>query len=128
MVLDASIAIDWLLDLPRARFILTKAGHVRLFAAPHLLDAEVGQVLRRFVWSGKLRKSRAEMALADLQHLPVRRYEHAPLLRRAWQLRDNCTFYDALYLALAESLSVSLLTGDAALNKVQGLKQKVIVI
>jgi predicted nucleic acid-binding protein len=37
---------------------------------------------------------------------------------RAFDLRSNVTFYDALYLALAEALEATLLTRDAELAKV----------
>ena len=40
------------------------------------------------------------------------RHRHAPLRRRAWELRDRCSAYDAFYLALAEALDAELLTTD----------------
>jgi predicted nucleic acid-binding protein len=39
----------------------------------------------------------------------------------AWALRENFSFYDALYVALAQSLSVPLLTGDGRLSRAPGL-------
>jgi predicted nucleic acid-binding protein len=41
--------------------------------------------------------------------------EHTPLLARCWELRDNLTIYDAVYVALAEALQAPLLTGDRRL-------------
>jgi predicted nucleic acid-binding protein len=61
-----------------------------------------------------------EEALRDLQLLPLHRYEHTLLLGRIWQLRHNLTAYDAAYVALAEVLSASLLTRDAALARSTG--------
>jgi len=37
-----------------------------------------------------------------------RGYEHTPFLERAFELRDHATFYDALYVALAECLACPL--------------------
>jgi len=93
----------------------------RLFAsgetlhAPHLLDAEVAQVLRRYAGSGALSAERGEEALEDLVDLPLNRYPHDMLLPPIWQLRHNVTAYDAAYIALAEALGATLVTRDRAL-------------
>ena len=51
----------------------------------------------------------------------------AALLRRCWELRDVCTTYDALYVALAEALDARLLTRDARLARaVAGLVDVVV--
>ena len=39
----------------------------------------------------------------------------------AWALRDNVTYYDALYVALAARLGYPLLTADARLARAPGL-------
>jgi predicted nucleic acid-binding protein len=89
----------------------------RALWAPHLVDAEVGHSLRRLVATGKLGDDRAAGALHDLAGLPLRRIVHAGLLDRAWQLRHNLSFYDGLYVALAERLEIPLLTLDLRLAK-----------
>ena len=127
IVLDASVVIDLLLDVspyakPIAERIATESPE--LFA-PYLLDVEVGQVLRRYVLRGEIPAARALSALEDLIALPVHRYPHAILLKRAFELRDNVTLYDAIYLALAEALGAPLLTRDAALAKAPGIAAKV---
>lgn len=91
-------------------------------SAPELVDLEVTSVLRRQVHSGAADPRRAALALADLAALPLRRAPHRPLLARCWELRDNLTVYDASYVALAEVLDVTLLTGDGRLARAPGLR------
>ena len=89
-------------------------------SAPELVDLEVASVLRRQVKGGEVDTRRAALALADLAALPLRRAPHRPLLARCWELRDNLTIYDASYVALAEALDVTLLTGDGRLARAPG--------
>ena len=89
-------------------------------SAPELVDLEVTLVLRRQVQGGEVDIRRAALALADLAALPLRRAPHRPLLARCWELRDNLTIYDASYVALAEALDITLLTGDGRLARAPG--------
>jgi predicted nucleic acid-binding protein len=88
--------------------------------APELVDLEVTSVWRRQVRDGAMDSRRAALALADLIALPLRRAPHRALLARCWELRDNLTIYDASYIALAEALEVTLLTGDRRLARATG--------
>lgn len=88
---------------------------------PHLADLEVAQALRRLVQKGELPAAVAASALQDYRALGLDRHEHAPLLDRIWDLRDNLTAYDAAYVALAESLEAELLTCDGALARAPGV-------
>jgi predicted nucleic acid-binding protein len=88
--------------------------------APELVDLEVTSVWRRQVRDGAMDARRAALALADLTALPLRRAPHRALLARCWELRDNLTIYDASYVALAEALEVTLLTGDRRLARATG--------
>lgn len=130
IVVDASVVVDFLLVQPPhyGAIVASLRAHERELVAPHLLDAEIGQVLRRLVRAGILDPTRADEALADFLALGIIRYPHAPMMARAFQLRDNTTFYDALYLALAEALGVSLLTRDGALGTVPGHRARVDVL
>lgn len=80
--------------------------------APHLIDLEVVSAWRRLSARGDLDARRVELALRDLEALRVERVPHGRLLDRCWQLRDNLTIYDAVYIALAEALGVTLVTAD----------------
>jgi predicted nucleic acid-binding protein len=87
--------------------------------APHLVDAEVGNVLRRHARARLISSAEAGAALRSLRALVQHRYPHAgPLAELAWQYRDSLSFYDALYVALAVLLGVPLLTADVRLSKV----------
>jgi len=103
-----------------------KAVEDRLFApgqtlhAPHLLDVEVAQVIRRYAAHGDIDDARGRLALTDLADLTLRRYPHDFLLPRMWDLRHNLTAYDAAYVALAEALDAPLLTRDRRLAAAAG--------
>ena len=60
------------------------------------------------------------MAIGDLERLDVDRYPTLPLMRRAYELRENVTAYDASYVALAELLGCELLTADKRLASAPG--------
>jgi predicted nucleic acid-binding protein len=113
IVLDASAAVDWLLQTPAGQRI-----EERIYArndtlhTVHLLDVEFAQVLRRLVREGTLARKRAEEAMEDLIAVRVTRYAPFLLLKRIWQLRQNLTAYDAAYVALAEELKAPLITRD----------------
>lgn len=90
--------------------------------APHIIDAEVGNVLRRHVLRGDLAAADARTLL----HLsgPLVDHRHrmtGALAGAAWALRENVSFYDGLYAALAAGLAVPLLTADGRLAKSPGL-------
>ena len=85
--------------------------------APHLLDVEVAQVLRRYALGGDVEAERCRAALEDLAALPLSRYPHDFLMMRVWDLRANMSAYDAVYVALAEALDAPLLTRDRRLAK-----------
>ena len=129
LVVDASVIGHWLLTT-RVPISELPEHDVRgtLLAAPHLLDAEVGHLLRRHVLTGVARPARARIALETFLAFPIERYPHATLLPRAFALRDNATIYDALYLALAEALQAPLLTRDRRLARVPGVAAQVRVV
>jgi predicted nucleic acid-binding protein len=116
IVLDASAAIDWLLQTAAGRDIQERIySRAESLHAPHLLDLEVAQVLRRLVREGGVSVPRADQAIRDLLDLRVTRYPHVVFLTRIWRLRDNFSAYDAAYLALTEKLGATLITRDARL-------------
>ena len=120
IVVDASAILEVLLSTPDSARVaerLFRAGET--LHAPHLLDIEVAQVLRRYARAGELDSARGLEALEDLIDLPLTRYPHNLLLPRMWELRQNLTAYDAAYVALAEGLEAPLVTLDSALASVR---------
>jgi predicted nucleic acid-binding protein len=116
IVVDASAMLEVLLGTKtgaRVEDRLLAAGES--LHAPHLIDVEVAQVLRRYAAAGELSAERGREALADLADFPLHRYPHDVLLPRIWELRSNVTAYDSAYLALAETLVAPLVTCDARL-------------
>lgn len=129
IVIDASAMLEFLLQTP-----LGTRVEARLFRegdelhSPHLVDVEVTQGLRRLVRSGEVLSTRAAEAVADLADLDLHRHGHLDLLTRAWQLRENVTAYDAMYIALAEALNATVVTCDAPLAKTPGHRARIEVV
>jgi predicted nucleic acid-binding protein len=127
-VVDASVLVELLVDGERSGLVEERlAREEHTLWAPHLLDAEVGHALRRYVRSGELGADVAGERLWRLPDLPVERVEHELLIRVAWGLRDSASFYDALYVALAQMLDEPLLTFDARLAR-SGVQARVEVL
>ena len=126
IVVDASALLEVLLRTSAA-----EAVQARLFEpgetlhAPHLVDVEVAQVVRRYAAGGTIDHERGRAALTDLVDFPLRRYPHDFLLPLVWDLRSNFTAYDAVYVALAEALDATLLTRDRRLAAAAGKTARV---
>ncbi|HXQ30876.1 MAG TPA: type II toxin-antitoxin system VapC family toxin [Steroidobacteraceae bacterium] len=121
IVIDASAALELLLGGPLGERVADRVlRETESLHAPHVIDLEVAQVLRRYVARQDLTTERASEALTDFLALGIERYAHVDLLARIWELRANLTAYDAAYVALAEALDCRLLTSDARLARAQG--------
>jgi len=129
IVLDASAALEFLLVTDKGGRVAERiAPPDETLHAPHLIDLEVAQVLRRYVARRQLDASRAGQALDDLRDLDLNRYPHDVLLGRIWELRHNVSAYDAAYLALAELLGAPLLTSDARLREIPDSRARIEVL
>jgi predicted nucleic acid-binding protein len=128
IVVDASALMEVLLRTDAAAAVETRLFGGDTLHAPHVLDLEVAQVLRRYERIGDLSAQRGRAALDLLGEFRIERYPHHLFLQRVWSLRANATAYDACYLALAEALNAPLLTLDRRLAGVPGHGAKVEVI
>jgi len=118
IVVDASAVLEFLLRTPVAGAVVARLFSGATLHAPHVIDLEVAQVIRRYERAGVLTRRRGAEALADFAAMRIERYAHEPFLWRIWELRHNATAYDAAYIALAEALRAPLVTRDERLRSV----------
>ena len=114
-VIDTSGVVDFLLAdgvAGEVEELMTREGEL---AAPDLLVFETLAVLRRETLRGRLAETRAAGAVLDLGDLPIELFPSLPQRERAWELRENLTAADALFVALAEELGEPLATKDLGL-------------
>ena len=123
-VVDASAAVSALLNAGPARRALAREP----LHAPHLIDSEVANALRRQLAAGRIDAGQGWAALNVLRRLAVTRHPAFSLADRVWELREQLSAYDAAYVALAEALDASLLTADARLARAPGLRCPVTVV
>jgi predicted nucleic acid-binding protein len=129
LVLDASVLVEHLTESDVGREVSRRLDlEAGWLWAPAVVDAEVGHALRASVRRRKIEPLLAEEAIADLMEMRLERVSHRFLAERSWQLRDNLSFYDGLYVALAEALDAPLLTFDARLARAPGVLAEVEVI
>ena len=124
IVVDASAALTALLRRGEARQMLA----IEQLHAPHLVDSEVVNGLRRQAAAGQVEAEAAKRILAIWPRLALTRYPVFALMTRMWELRENLSAYDASYVALAETLGCSLLTADARLARAPGVRCAVTVV
>jgi predicted nucleic acid-binding protein len=114
-VVDSSAVVDFLLGEEAAGEVEALLARGRTLAAPDLLVFEVLAVLRRQTQRGLIDGDRATAAIEDLGDFAVELFPTLPLRERAWELRENLTAADALFVALAERLGEPLATKDRGL-------------
>lgn len=128
-VIDASALAHALIVKTSTATELRATLRVTSCHAPHLIDAELGSVLRKRTRAGDITVTQAGTALRAARAVIDYRYPHTGTLANlAWSWRDTLSFYDALYVALAVRLDVPLVTGDEKLSKAPGLPCQVELI
>src|SRR5947209_7695171 len=116
IVVDASAVLE-ILKRTEAGADLLSVFADQVIHAPHLIDLEVLNILRRWVIHGEMTASQARDALDYFVQMPFQRHAHTPLALEVWSLRHNLTAYDAAYLALSRRLGTDLITMDSGLRK-----------
>lgn len=127
LVVDASALFEVVADAPMSARVREVLAADTDHAAPHLIDAEVLSVIQTHHGQGRLDRTAAGQAVADLRDWPARRWSHRALLTRAWELTANVRGYDALYVALAEVLDATLVTLDERLARAPGPECHIVV-
>jgi predicted nucleic acid-binding protein len=129
IVVDASALLEFLLQTALgARVEARLFRHDEELHAPHLVDVEIVQGLRRLVRTGEVTPGRADEAIADLTDMDLHRHAHLDMLARAWKLRENISAYDAVYVVLAEAIEAPVVTCDGPLAKAPGHRARIEVI
>jgi predicted nucleic acid-binding protein len=120
LVVDASCLYEVVADTAQSEAVRQRLAADADHAAPHIVDVEVMNVIRRDHLLGRLDATAAGQAIDDLVHWPGERFGHRGLIARAWDLRHNVRGWDAVYVALAEALDATLVTVDARLAAATG--------
>lgn len=128
IVVDAAAVVDVLVATDGTHGLRESMAKQEL-NAPTLLDYEVISAVRALTLAGRLSAARSEDLLSDFDDLPITRWQSShPLRRRAFQLRNNVSAYDAAYVALAEALDCTLLTRDSKLAGSSGHSARIEVL
>lgn len=127
IVIDASALVELLLQSSRARSIKEAIGDSELIA-PDTLNPEVLNSLRGLERGGALTGARASRAVERLLSSRIARIPTQALLHDAWSLRHNLSAYNAMYVALAQSLRCPLLTADGRLARAPSLGVALILV
>ena len=128
IVVDASVVVSALLVDREEGDAARQALRSDPVHAPHLLDVEVTSAVRRWVLAGRLTVEEARSSIRDLADLAITRHGHEPLLDRVLELRDAVSAYDGTYVALAELLGATMVTGNRRLSRAPGARCPVPVI
>lgn len=124
-VVDASIVARWYLNNPP---FLAQALQVRSdydtnrigLLAPDNLHYEVSGAIHRAVVAGFLRSTAGEAEIDRFLRHGITIIDADSLIIPAFRLsmRFGCSFYDSVYMALAEATNLRFLHADAALHRV----------
>ncbi len=120
IVVDSSVVVAALIDTGLTGQWAESVLVSDALAAPHLMLVEVANILRRSTVAGEVSSDVASLAHAELVARRIELFPYAPLASRVWELRSNVTAYDGWYVALAEALSVPLITLDHKLTRAPG--------
>jgi predicted nucleic acid-binding protein len=120
LIVDASVVVAALVDSGQDGVWAEQVMLSDQLAAPHLMPAEVTNVLRRALLAGDVSEEVASISHGELLAWRVDLFPYEPFADRIWELRSNLSAYDAWYVAIAEELGASLATLDARLRRSQG--------
>jgi predicted nucleic acid-binding protein len=117
VVIDASALVDLLIGGPVGDAVATRLSSHVLHGPAHI-DAETLSALGRLHRAGEVEPAAVETMLGRLASAPIVRHSVAELLIGAWRMRSNLRLADAIYVELAESLEVPLVTTDTRLRPI----------
>ena len=112
IVIDASVALKWVLDEPGSEAAVTLRDHE--LVAPALWLAEAANALWRHARIGEISNEEAIASLTELLNAPVASLPIEPQLEPALKLAMEIghPIYDCIYLALALHHQTHVVTAD----------------
>lgn len=117
VVADASALVDLLLGNELGGAVARRiTGHA--LHAPAHVDAEILSALGRLQRAGTIEADHVEAMLDQLADAPIQRHPVAELLLGAWARRHRLRLADAVYVELAVSRGLPLVTTDRRLKPV----------
>lgn len=129
LVIDASVAVKWHLsgeeDADKAELLLRRHAQeqVQLIAPTHL-RYEVASAITVATRGRqpRLTQQQGQDAIADFLRLDLPTVDTAELIAAAYTLvhRHGGSFYDSLYLALAQDIRAVLVTADNGFYRIVG--------
>lgn len=128
LALDASAAAEYLIsaDPIRRAAVVDAIGDDPHWVVPEHFLIETMNALRGRWLGGHVDRAVFETAVAVLGEFELDVWPTAALLPRIVELAANATTYDAAYIALAEELGCRLVTADAKLAAVPGIRCRVV--
>ncbi|MCH7532900.1 MAG: type II toxin-antitoxin system VapC family toxin [Gemmatimonadetes bacterium] len=118
VVFDASAIVGFILDPPSHPLVVEMVENEACeILVPHVCDLEIVLALRSVVRRRLADADRARAALRHYMELPIERLSHLPFLDRVFEMRDNFSAYDAVYVALADAFEAPFHTADAQLAR-----------
>lgn len=127
VVVDASAFLERLVAGRRGQAVEHAIGESQIVVPDHI-NVELLNALRGLTRSGQLTPQRAAEAVHDLVGAPLTRVGTTSLARRIWRRRENLSSYDAAYVALAQVLDCTLITGDGPLKRAVGDAVSVVLV
>jgi predicted nucleic acid-binding protein len=122
IVVDASVMVQIITEPNASTELFAVLEKHDVIAAPHLIDLEVLNALRKHVAAERMTSIQAADAIAAYQSYAIARCDVTDHIKLIWTMKDNVTPYDAAYVVLAQNLEVPFLTKDTKLTRaIQGL-------
>lgn len=113
-VVDASVGIKWFLPEIHSEAAIRLSSLKASLHVPAFFYLELGNVLSKRIRRNELTPEEGETILKELQRVPLQNHSNERLMKPAFVLaiQTRRSFYDCLYLALAEAVDGRVVTAD----------------
>lgn len=128
MVIDANVIAELIAGDKGLQNSITEMIQGKHLSSPDFTHAAVLSSLRKSYLKQLLTRHDLWTALIEYLEMPISRHDSSDLLMNAMNYLHNVSAYDALYVALAESLNCPLVTLDHRLARAPGINCEVIAI